>query len=414
MNPGVVGRRLLVLLLVSFALFGVAIAVITPAGKFPDEWSHLAYIRFVRAHHQLPPVGVTPSEMPVPQGFQPPLYYGLAALLPPFAGEVNILWTRCLSILLGVLAILIVWRTAYLVFPDDLPAAVLSCSFVAFTPRFLYTCAGIGNLPMTALTCSLTLYWLVKLIRSDSHLLKRCVAMGICFGLAMLSRPTAVYLAPVCIAGIAYRIWKGKEFSWVGLIRQAVVFFAAAFLICGWWYVRNWILYGDPVLWNVVRETAGAPWMRTEPPSAFYMLKQIAFLHASYWAYFGEAEFHAGIWEYAVYLLLMGLAAVGLFEILVGRAKNNREYGTSSFVLWLFVSACVIAIAEILIVQIRMDAPEGRYLYMAISPFSILLAAGLAKVIPSSYRKSGSLAISSFLFLFCIYLLLSYWLPHFI
>ncbi|HSP07234.1 MAG TPA: hypothetical protein VLR94_08660, partial [Acidobacteriota bacterium] len=67
-----------------FLVLGLLIALRTPFGDFPDETSHFAFVKYLRAHHALPKLSLQGPMISV--AFHPPLYYILAALVLDPAG----------------------------------------------------------------------------------------------------------------------------------------------------------------------------------------------------------------------------------------------------------------------------------------------------------------------------------------
>jgi len=264
---------------------------------------------------------------------------------------------------------------------------------------------------MTSFTCALTLYLVVAFIVKGSPSPKKSALIGICLGLALLSRTITIYLVPVCVIGICMGLSQRALKLW---IPHLLLFSAGAIVVSGWWYLRNWIYFGDPFLWAVHQTTVGAQWVRTEPFTFNYLFESLAFLHATFWAYFGRNEFHAGITEYALLLIVIVVGVIGVFELFLRRGEEKSILISSRNAFLLIMFAGALAFLEILILQGKISSPMGRYLYMAIVPIALLIGSGLSNAFPVKRRTQGNVLTAVFLFFLCVYLLGRYWLPHYI
>jgi Dolichyl-phosphate-mannose-protein mannosyltransferase len=388
--------------------------LVTPYNQFPDEQSHLDYVRYVRLNHRLPPLGMTLKEIPVRVGFHPPLFYLASSIFysPDASQASNIFRLRLFCLLLGAISLFFVWETCSILFPDQHAVRVLAMAFGAFNAQYVFTSSGISNVPMTNLTCAITMYLLLRMITKPDNLSLQSLLAGVCFGGALLSRTLTVYLFPVCLIVIAICSIRKEKRPLPLFLKAFGGFLFASLLVAGWWYGRNWLRYGDPVLFHLHQTTVGAEFVQHEPVTWLSAWNTMAILNASFWAYFGNHQYHAGIAEYAVYLFLEILAVIGLFEAVSQKSQNDRVT-LNRKVLLLLILSVVLAIAEILGVQLGVNSPQGRYLFMAIVPICTILGVGIIQVFPSKHRATGSIALSVFLFLFCLYLLGTYWWPHY-
>jgi hypothetical protein len=82
-------------------------------------------------------------------------------------------------------------------------------------------------------------------------------------------------------------------------------------LIAGWWYLRNWRLYGDPTGLNAMLEAAGR---RLKPYSWQQLLDEFEGFRMSFWGVFGGFNLVAPNWVYRLYdaLVMAGLVGLGV------------------------------------------------------------------------------------------------------
>lgn len=388
-------RAWLYVIAVYFVL-GAIILSSAPLRSFPDESSHYSYAMYVRTHHALPRM----DNSGISVAFHPPLYYVSCALLihPDADPWNNAVRCRILSLLLGGFALLLVYKTATLISPGNHELALLSTAFGALNPQFIFIHCGISNIAMTSLTCALTTYLLIRMVTTRGGGLLPSLVLGVCLGLALLSRSVSIYLIPPILLGLLYRDKKG-------MFKRLLPICISAAAISAWWFLWSWQEFGDPFQFQIGREKAGGAYRPADPISFHHLLQTCAFLHASFWVYFGRMQFHAGIAEYTIYLILEILALIGMFHIAARKKENLLE--RAPFLLLIFCG--FLAAVQVVLFNMKIASAQGRYLYMAIVPICIGLSAGILTVLPQEHRKWGTVLLTLFLLLLCLYLLLVYW-----
>lgn len=411
---GVIRNRIsltLPLILLMFVTLGSYIIFKVPYGGFGDEQSHFKYAKYIFEHRQLPPVGYDVRKFVSHEVFQPPLYYLCASLFFfRHSDDQAVYWIRFFSLALAAATICLLWKTAGLVFQDPSYRFLATC-ITACNAQFLTIHCGVTNIAMASFTAALTLYLALQLI-VDSRNLQHIALMGAAFGLTILSRTTTpAYLFPVCILAMVLRFEKAVK----PVLVASVVFCGVALAVCGWWFLRNYLDYNDPFLRKIHSLLWGAGDLRKEPLSLFYVMRILAFLHCSFWAYFGLEQYHANVWEYSVYLLIEALGFIGVIEgMRKGPAALGIESGMGQRLYGVLAIAFVIGFLMIFSILIWVYAPMGRFLFIVIVPISILLSSGLLSITPQPWRPKASLWISLFLCCYALYLLIKYWYPHYV
>jgi hypothetical protein len=121
-------------------------------------------------------------------------------------------------------------------------------------------------------------------------------------------------------------------------------------------------------------------------------------LFESYWARFGwmNVPLHPAL--YALLAALCGAAAVGLLLLVLGRAPSAlRLSRPTARAAWLAAAAAPLALAPI-VLQYSLwftpgSLPQGRYLFTALAPLNVLLALGLAALVPARRRGAATVAL---------------------
>lgn len=401
--------RLLALIGLYLAL-ALAYNVATPLFEAPDERDHVAYADWLAAGHGLP--HLVNDRGAVGEIWQPPLYYALVAILiapidrsdlatvaplsadwqaglsrvahyhtaaesfPYRRAALAVHVARGASTALGLVTVLAAYGMARRLLPGyELVAAAL----VALNPQFIFMSAAVNNDNLVIALCSVALWILVKLIadaerpRSSREEAAWFVALGFVWGMAALAKLTGLTLGLVIGLTLLYRTWRAR--SWRPLLVGGLLTGGVMFLVCGWFFWRNWQLYGDPLAWNEMLAVTGGlvrpallPWPET--------WRFAGFLRLSYWASFGYGIL-APEGFYRLITIIVGLMGAGWAVRLV-RARQ-LDLTATRFALLILAIWSLTVFVFLLRWMRQIDATnQGRLLFPAIAALGVLGAAGLA------------------------------------
>ena len=245
-------HRSLAILNAVYAAAGLLWIILIPYNNAPDENTHFHYsVEFIISHHRLPVWGVDDLER-----FRHALssYNQMPALnyLAYAAGGALANKVFGLEIYMGARLVSLAWG---LVFLNCLFLAVLALcrnkrnalimtAAVAFIPQvfftFCYVNADAHSLAIAAV------FWLF-LVR---FLNRQSVADIICAGAAaglLFSAKYNYYIYFPCMAGIVLWAATRGAVTWKSVWRLVLAAGVLSLLISGYWFIRNWILYGTPL-----------------------------------------------------------------------------------------------------------------------------------------------------------------------
>lgn len=224
----------------------------------PDEPRHLAYVKRLVEKGQLPRYtnGTMPDGTPVhveednAHTQHPPLYYVLVSPLylaaRPF-GETAIFRTiKAFSpILLGG-ALLLFLGTLRRVFPERPFAVAAALTLVALLPEFQLL-AGVMNNDTLAIFLGSLFFWLLARSWDRGPDLRTAVVMGLTLAAIANTKATVLTLSPLWALALLlrYRRQPGRTGEWA---RDLLVSYGLMIALGCWWYVRNYQLYGSPVV----------------------------------------------------------------------------------------------------------------------------------------------------------------------
>ncbi|MDY7041793.1 MAG: phospholipid carrier-dependent glycosyltransferase, partial [Chloroflexota bacterium] len=434
-NPLSPGRHwdivCLALIVAIFVTLGAVYSITVPLWETPDEIHHFFFVKHLADGKGLPVQGAETRGLWEQEGSQPPLYYALGAALtfwidtsdaeallwknplanagtPESPGNKNLFihteresWPwhgtalamhllRGLSLLMGAGTVVTVHALTRQTFPDEPWLAVAAAATCAFIPQFLFISSAVNNDNAITLLCTLGLWQLTRLIRECGN--PRALAqtstlpifqltmLGITLGLAALSKLSG--LAFLALSGIvlAWIAWRRRSLTW--FIWAAAIVFGLAAAIAGWWYLRNWLLYGDFTGLRAMFEVVGR---RQNTPANFQDLwGEFRGLRWSFWALFGWFSIQVPKPVYYALDLFTLLALTGLVVWLVREGRKNRALiPLAALCLWL-----TMTLVSLIRWTSLTPGTQGRLLFPAIGAAAILLVRGVSGLATPRRRRA--------------------------
>lgn len=221
-------------------------------GKIPlyvgmDSDQHLKYIEYVATHWRIP-LATEGWQM-----FQPPLFYIISALFYKFlvgffSWEDALILLRIVPLACGALQIELCWRALRYAFPGREDLQIVGTLVGGLLPMNLYISQVIGNEPLAGCLSGMVVVLVIRHLKSSSpHPWRAFAFMGFFLGLAMLTKVTAFLLVPPVLLAVAYgghaEHDPARQVPGPVFMRISVVI-GMAFLISGWYYIRNYLEMG--------------------------------------------------------------------------------------------------------------------------------------------------------------------------
>jgi 4-amino-4-deoxy-L-arabinose transferase-like glycosyltransferase len=421
---------MLILLLITYLVLAVGYSVVTPIYEPPDEIRHFRYVRHLAVHHSLP---VQSADGPRAQSHHPPLYYALGALVSwwvPISQEVyyepsrNPHWTdrydevgvdnknqylhsvderfpyqgvtlaihivRWLTVLIGAGVVGLTFQLGQEVLPDQPLLALGGASIVAFNPQFLHLSGAVSNDVPAAFWGAAVLLACMRVIRRGPDL-RSDITLGILYGLALLTK--LHLLALVVPIGLAYALaaWQSRACS--SLLRSGIIVLSVATLVSGWWFWRNYALYGDPTGMTKVNEL----WAGRSPAGNWWALRQgLPYLWSSLWGRFGYGQIPLHHAVYTGFLAFCGLALAGYLV-----PRSHRTHALSLPVL--AVTPLVYFVVVCYYILIQPAGAMGRFLFPALPASALVLILGLSHLFPRPLSQGVSLTVAAGMVALAIY-----------
>lgn len=402
----------LVIVLLLISLFkGLLFALITPMWQAPDEPTHAAYIETIVTQHRLPTpkdeissnlnrsfdrtnfwpeigrtVGIQgPTRLTISAAAHPPLYYLLSAPIYYLSTPLGLKWQIFFLRLLGVLAsTVVVWlgfKSAELVFPKSTFIKILVPTLIVFHPQFSYIMTSANNDALANLLFAAAFYELLVIIIKGLTP-SRAAVTGLTLGLGLSTKASFIAMLP--LAGLAFVVSLALRRDYLDFAKNSAVSIGALIVSAGWL-----LLAPSKYFWHVTGavQTGFQGWGRVLSPSFLkvYFVDQIA---PQFWGDFGWLSIPMSQTIYNLLLIFVGLAILGL--IIGGyRIARGNEVLTKESLLsvgFLLVSIGVFALALLRFGLLGAGEAQGRYLFPALVPISIVIFAGLRSLFVQSIR----------------------------
>ena len=436
--------------LILFALLACLYNVFTPVFESPDELQHTAFVAWVADTGRLPVVTVEDPGPWEQEGTQPPLYYWLTAAVTgwaphadarhlaeinPHAGGIGdpqrpdnknrvihdplqegwpyqgtVLFVRLgrlVSTLIALGTLLAIYRLGRVALPGRPGVAVAMAALVAFIPQFLFLSASVNNDNLIVLIASWTLVVLATwLTRSEGSRPRwaQLALLGVLLGLAGLSKLSGMLLWPLAGGVLLWLAWRSRAAggAWRWLLAAAALVFGLAVALCGWWFVRNLVLYGDLTALSAHVDAIGP---RREAPDTFAAaIAEFRGLRYSFWALFGWFNVLVPDVFYWIVdaLTVLACAGMGLFVARRVLARRASAAGTrpepSIPVLLLLFLWLGLAVVGLLRWTLLTPASQGRLLFPALGALALFAVVGLAELLPARLRApAGGVALAAWI-----------------
>lgn len=235
-------------------LFGWAILGANNICKIPyafgfDVPNHMDYIEYVARKWSVP-YATEGWQM-----FQSPLYYLLSAPLYALFSAVSVTKApealRIVPLLCGALQIQLCYCVVRRVYRkrDDLQA--LGTLLGGYLPINIYQSQYLGNEPLAAVFCSAVILVSIMLLQEPEKYWSPSTftLMGLLVGLGLLTKVTDLLICGplglvILYAGFRRGLLVPARIS--NLAGMFGIVFGVAFLVCGWYFLRNWAELGYP------------------------------------------------------------------------------------------------------------------------------------------------------------------------
>ena len=362
-----------------------------PMGHDADD--HFEYIRYVQRAWRAP-LANEGWEM-----HQPPVYYFFsAALLELFGDAEKITWNggvlRIAALMTGMILILLTALCAKKVFSGQRLPVFLAVSLATSLPLLFVQTHSVSNDLLASALFSGAILAALHLV--ETPLVRTAVLLGLILGLSVLTKLTT--LPPVGGLLIALGVYVIQQRpGFLNALKLVGVPLVVAVLVCGWYFIRNQLVFGQAVVGNF-DEASGFRWWQypgftdasmfknfgaglESPFSAPLTSSILDGLYTTLWGDAGRDVFHRPPWNYEMMAVAVAFAVVpslmaiyGLFGYLTGWCRRG------DFPSLLLLGVFSAGVAGCLYYVLRLpyySCVKSLFALPAIVPMCIFMARGL-------------------------------------
>lgn len=413
------------LVLVVFALVAGIYSVVVPPYEAPDEIWHMAFVHHLVTEREMPVSEPNTTALFRQQGTQAPAYYIATALLTawvdqsdfptlyaqihphaavgggpdpirrtyflhdpdaifPWQGAVLALHiARFFSITLGVLTLWAVYQSLRTILGDSEHAqrtALLGTALLAFIPQFVFISAMANNDNAINASAALFIWRLTVAFKSSQQgqlpTVRDVLWIGVLAGLGVMSKASGTWLILIALVVLGVIAYRAKQRKW--WLQSAGIVVGIVFLVSGWWFIRNFLLYGDPSasnIWfsNILLRNRPATW-RTLVYSEWESLDH------SFWGLFGWFNVAYPTWLYRGFqileILILGGLGVWLWRKVRSDAFRQTPFGAKAGTLLLVIWLVCLFVSWVAFFRVA-PAAQGRYFFPASSTLALGMVLGL-------------------------------------
>ena len=287
------------------------------------------------------------------------------------------------------------YQIAREVFPEYPLVAVGAAAINAFLPMFLFISASVNNDNLSNLLGNLLTLLMVRLLKVKSRPHWRSYALiGVVIGCGLLAKLNLGFWIPVfalVLITISIRLRDPLPAVVGGLVSGAITA-----VVAGWWYWRNWQLYGDPTGLNVFLDIVGR---RAIQANVAQLWSERHSFTQSFWGFFGGMNVPMSDNVYAM-LNIVGLVAVVSSLAFIAYRLARRTF---PLMRWIIVGVTLIwpmvTFASYRRWTAETPASQGRLVFGALSSICLWMALGCIWFLPKPIRPVPIGAVATFLLL---------------
>ncbi|MCG2660194.1 MAG: glycosyltransferase family 39 protein, partial [Kiritimatiellae bacterium] len=368
-----------------FIGIGLSWLFLIPYNNVPDENTHFKYsVEFILTHHRLPVCGVDDLDQfrhaLGSYNQMPALNYVVAAAaahaghklfgIEPYQGA------RLASLAWGLVFINGLFLAIRILTARPLLSAIVTAAF-AFIPQVLFSFCYVNADAHALGIAALLAYTLARFWKTPSD--TALVMLGLAGGLLFSAKYNFFVYAPFLAAGFSYLAYRG-HLSWSTVFRVALAVACGAILISGFWYARNYWLYGTPMplLFDEERLAQLGVLREVVPVNHGLSLASLLWLvqqkfatitFASFFGLFGylDVGFRPEVYA-ALRIIIPALGILFLIELLA-----TRDRPAEIACLWLGALMLAVLLLHVWNCLCCNFQPQGRYQFASLIPMAVFL-----------------------------------------
>lgn len=400
-------RIIEVIFILALFTFFMMWMLVQPFSVSPDEQMRYCIPKFIFEYGKLPHGGderIRNMDWGNSYGFTPITSYIISALFMKIGGIFStdsmflVKCARFVNVLFGTATVYMFIRIGKRLFKN--PYSWVFIVAASALPEFVFVNSYVNMDSMALFGCAFLFFmWLYG--RDNNWNLKSIIGLGIAVSTCALSYYNT-YGFVLCtiiyfIASIIINEHGNKDW-WKILVKKGLIVCAVVFVCCGWWFIRNYIIYDGDILGMTTCNEYGElyakdylkPSMIATPLSegkTFIQMLLDGWLlvsGVSFFAVFGGMDVLLSFHAYKIYLVIVVVGMIGL--VFTGKKLFAvKEDGKLVDNLWINLCAFFTIILTVGISSYYSYTsdyqPQGRYLLPMMVPLFYFLTMGYESIL---------------------------------
>jgi hypothetical protein len=434
------GSRFLWSFAALFVILGIGYSILTPLFENSDETLHYPYVKHLADGKGLPLA--VPGQLWNQEGTQPPLYYAIVAASTFWIDSDNLLdhlqrnphWLfskvravindnqnlvlhgpmdtfpyrraalaihigRWWSLAFGLVTVICTFFIAQYLFPHNLSLTLMATALTALNPQFIRVSATVSNDSLSAALTTLAVLAALKVTdpawgaeRADKQERRQNVSLlflGLLCGLALLTKLSSLSTLFIVAFILFLRLFspgKSRRTPARIVVRWLVTIGVFTLILNGWWFWRNYQLYGEWLATKTHLNLAGHGDLSL---TAIWKLR--AEIERAYWATFGWGQIRPPEWVYQILFWFSRIGLVGLLLIMLAKlvqivrsrslVLNLGYLNFEGVIILIFWAGMNVALYLRWVMAVG-SVSHTRLMFPAIAAVSLLLALGWHTLLP--------------------------------
>ena len=332
-------------------------------------------------------------------GFQPILTYMIGAV---FMKIISIFTTHQFALVMAARLVSTISMTLVIYFTIKISQKFfkgiykyLFIVFIAFQPITAFLASYINNDSTALLATTVIIYlWILGLESNWKN--KHCVLLGIAIGFCTLTYYNAYgYILCsiiLCLISVILNKMETKQ-----IIQKVLIVAIMAFLVAGWWFIRNAIIYNGDFLGINAQNECGDKYASEEykpstrltvqrkNESIINMLTKDKWINVTLKSFVGIFGYNSMIMSNKIYYSYFLIWIIGIIGCLM-KFKDlfiyNKEEKNKYLLNYIFILSIIIPIILSIYYSYTSDfQPQGRYIMGIIIPFTYFIVNGIQKIL---------------------------------
>ena len=399
-----------------------------------DANSHIQYLNYIINNKALPLAN------DLFQGYQPPLFYLINAIIIPIAEKIlsfpslNYAF-KITSFLSGFGQVIIAFFAGRIVFREDKIGHSLLILISGLIPMNIYISHYFSNEPFSAFLISFSILMTLFILDSPKPLSRHFALLGLSIALALLTKYTVLVILPILFFSVLfnYILIQKTRFSTLFLQIFIVIFIIVS--LSGWFYLRNYVTFGKLLIGNwdyLISDWWQDPGFHTTSYFASfgnvfsfpYFSGFYSFWDSIYATFWGDsliggraASYAAPLWNYEYMTVIYLISIPATLFFIIGILKAIYQIILNMDIKWLLCIGSnflfILSLVHMNLINPFYAQAKAFYILGALLPITLLFTYGLKTLSTFTGKLKIFLncIVSGWLFTLAISIFLAFLIP---